>query len=303
MSNKEKFITIGLSSFAIVMSFLMLPNNTNHIDARQNNTAAAIVSAASPDYFSEVTIDAHAAYVYDISTQQALYAKNETTSLPLASITKIMTAITALEMVPKDTIVTIHEQDLAEVGDHGLYVDEQWDLTTLLKFMLVASSNDAASAVATSISPDMATFIAQMNAQTQSLGFSTMRFKNPSGLDESQTEAGAYGSAQDVAHMLAYALKRDAEVIEPTRYPSINVTSLNGFEHYAANTDIISEEIPSLIAGKTGYTELAGGNLVVIFDVGIQHPIAVVVLGSTYDGRFEDVKKLIDATIKTVVNQ
>jgi D-alanyl-D-alanine carboxypeptidase len=103
--------------------------------------------------------------------------------------------------------------------------------------------------------------------------------------------------------MLAFALQRDAEIIEPTRYPSITIESLDGFTHTAPNTDIIVQSVPSLIAGKTGYTVLAGGNLTIIFDAGVQQPIAVVVLGSSYNGRFDDIKKLVDSSIKTIANQ
>jgi D-alanyl-D-alanine carboxypeptidase len=300
MTKRDKIITLALTLFAASMSLLMLPESTTQIAARENTATAA---ATLPDYFSEITLEAKAAYVFDIANQKELFAKNADESLPLASIAKIMTTVTAMELAPRSTVVRISLESLHEEGDSGFYVDEKWDLTSLLQYMLVSSSNDGAAAIATSLSGDQSIFVQEMNAEAQRIGLSTMRFMNPTGLDISETEAGAYGSAKDVARMLAFALQRDAEIIEPTRYPSITIESLDGFTHTAPNTDIIVQSVPSLIAGKTGYTVLAGGNLTIIFDAGVQQPIAVVVLGSSYNGRFDDIKKLVDSSIKTIANQ
>ena len=62
------------------------------------------------------------------------------------------------------------------------------------------------------------------------------------------------------------------------------------------------QAIPGLLGGKTGYTNLAGGNLAVIYDAGLNHPIVVVVLGSTLEGRFGDVETLVDATYGYIEN-
>jgi D-alanyl-D-alanine carboxypeptidase len=75
------------------------------------------------------------------------------------------------------------------------------------------------------------------------------------------------------------------------------VTSSDGVVHTFANTDLDVTHIPDPLLSKTGYTDLAGGNLVVVYDAGINHPIAVVVLGSTENGRFTDVQQLVNATL------
>jgi D-alanyl-D-alanine carboxypeptidase len=66
----------------------------------------------------------------------------------------------------------------------------------------------------------------------------------------------------------------------------------------AENTNVVIDKIPNLIASKTGYTDLAGGNLVIAFDAGLNHPIIISVLGSTEKGRFSDVLQLVQATLK-----
>jgi D-alanyl-D-alanine carboxypeptidase len=63
------------------------------------------------------------------------------------------------------------------------------------------------------------------------------------------------------------------------------------------NTNQGVVQVPGALLSKTGFTDLAGGNLVVVFDAGMAHPVAVVVLGSTVEGRFTDVKRLMDATL------
>jgi D-alanyl-D-alanine carboxypeptidase (penicillin-binding protein 5/6) len=292
MNREDRIFTISILSLAALISLLALPQTTTHISA--DNTPVA-----PKNYFNSIELQARAAYVFDSQTGKPLFAKNESSSLPLASLTKIMTAVTAAELAPASTIVTIDPESLSQDGDSGLLVNERWQLSKLLQYTLVASSNDGAAAIAHSLGSTQS-FVDYMNFKAKKLNLTTMHFNNPSGLDQSQTEAGAYGSAEDVAHLLAYAISRDRDIIEPTRYPTFEVSSMDNVRHVALNTDSIAGKIPSLIAGKTGYTDLAGGNLAIVFDAGLQHPVVVVVLGSTYDGRFQDVQKLVDASIQTI---
>lgn len=293
----------------IVTAALALPTSTPHSVAENKAETHELVVAQN--YFAHINLQAKAAYVYDLTSGKVLFAKNESVPLPLASLTKIMTTVTAADLAPLSTEVTIDAKSLMEDGDSGLYVNERWSLDKLLQYTLVASSNDGATAVASSlgilINPNTvdseATFIGAMNAKAQALGLQNMRFSNASGLDLNPSEAGAYGSAHDVGHLLAYAIGHEPTLFEPTRYPSYAVVSNSNFTHTAENTDILTNKISGLVAGKTGYTDLAGGNLAVVFDAGIRHPIAVVVLGSTYDGRFEDVQTLVDTAVHSITNQ
>ena len=246
---------------------------------------------------------ARAAFVYDLTTGKTLFAKNATTSQPLASITKLMTALVAYEAVPHSTVITIHGADLAQEGDSGLFSQERWRLKDLLDFTLMSSSNDGASALASlGATPDesgkiRAEFVAKMNAKAVELGLTQMHFTDVTGLDIGTTTdetlavvkppiATAFGSAQDVAKLFAHILNVHPEILEATRYQKISFTSLSQFKHTATNTNISVNTLPGIIGAKTGLTELAGGNLVVGFDVGFGHPVVAVVLGSTVDGRF-----------------
>ena len=74
------------------------------------------------------------------------------------------------------------------------------------------------------------------------------------------------------------------------------MTDVHGFTHNVENTNTSAAAIPGLIGSKTGFTDLAGGNLAVVFDVGLSRPVIAVVLGSTKETRFTDIEQLVNAT-------
>ncbi len=253
------------------------------------------------------TLETKAAYVVDTITGEVLYALNATTSLPLASVTKLMTALTASEQVPPSTVATIRSSDIVQEGDSGLYANERWSLKDLVNFTLFVSSNDGASALAsasmafststTDVETQKAEFIGLMNQNAQRIGLSDSTFINESGLDVSSSTAGGYGSAKDVAALLAYILRNHPEIAEATSYERASFTSIDDFRHPAKNTNEAINAIPGIIGSKTGLTDLAGGNLVVGIDIGFNHPVVIAVLGSTEDGRFSDVEALASSTL------
>jgi D-alanyl-D-alanine carboxypeptidase len=83
-----------------------------------------------------------------------------------------------------------------------------------------------------------------------------------------------------------------------TSLDQISIKSSNGFYHKIENTNTIVGELPNILASKTGFTDLAGGNLAVIIDPSLNRPILIVVLGSTKEGRFQDVSNLAQKTIE-----
>ena len=151
----------------------------------------------------------------------------------------------------------------------------------------------------TTESDSQSVFVNEMNSTMTELGFPDMHFLNPSGLDESTTTSGGYGSAKDVAGILSYLIKNHPELITNTGEEKTTLSS-DYVSHLATNTDEALPIIPSLIPSKTGYTDLAGGNLAIIMDAGLMRPVALVVLDSSYDGRFTDIKKLVEATISAL---
>lgn len=263
---------------------------------------------ATTKVFGDVNLEAKSAYVFDVVKNEVIYKKNEFTQLPLASITKLMTALTATELIPKNSHITIKKEFLQEAGDTGIVAGESWRLKDLLDFSLTVSSNDGVRSVASVIGAmDLKTndynlarkdFVSKMNDNAKELGLKQTYFTNESGLDNG-TIAGGYGSAIDVSKLMEYLLKNHMDILEATKYPTLNISSLSKV-HVAKNTNTDIDQIPGLLASKTGYTDMAGGNLAIAFDSSIGRPIIVVVLGSTQDGRFSDVSKLVKATLSYI---
>lgn len=262
-------------------------------------------SASPRTPFVAPTIEGRAAIIYDLAQQKMLYGKNEGVQLPLASLTKLMMAYVAHATLTDDTPVTIPQDRLPTDGDPALISGDVWHFRDLLGYTLMESSNDGAHAIAGAAgavlssngTQDAEAFIRKMNAATEQLGMHQTFFKNETGLDTSTDQSGAYGSARDVALLLGHLLESAPDVFEDTDALTGTFMSVNGHIYTAHNTNQHVGEIPALIASKTGYTDLAGGNLAVVFDAGINHPIAIVVLGSSSEGRFRDTKALVDATL------
>lgn len=271
---------------------------------------------ASRDHFAGVKLEARSAYVLDATTGKPLFEKNAHVRLPLASITKVMTALVATEESPRDTLITISPEDIEVEGDSGLRSSEQFRLRDILKLTLVGSSNDGAHAIAASVgrtlthsegdtlAPGISTpekeFLLRMNERAQALGLLETSYGSATGLDQGEVQAGAYGSARDTAELFAYILKMHPEVFNETASLNVTVSSLASFRHTATNTNERVTDVPGIIASKTGYTTLAGGNLAIVLDAGIGRPIVVVALGSTAEGRFSDVETLARAALATI---
>lgn len=298
------FVSLGIIlSLLVIVSFIL----SNRI--RRGNISSPAKLAEENNPYQDITLTAKAVYVYDVRSGKVLFEKNSNYKLPLASITKIMTALVATENASNEDVILVTNSAIETEGDSGLFVGERWNLKKLLDFSLTSSSNDGVAAVAlalgssgNNISPQTAreNFVKLMNSKASELGMNDTRFFNESGLDQSIDESGAYGSAKDITKLLSYILKNHPDILEATKHKRINVTSIDNFTHTAINTDEIVANIPGIKASKTGYTDMAGGNLIVAFDPELGRPIIISVLGSTVSGRFDDVEKLITATLKAL---
>lgn len=264
-----------------------------------------------PDPFSNISLEARAAIVIDLVNNRELFSKNADEPLPLASLTKVMTALTADKRLPKAVSVKIKNEYLGAEGDSGLLSDDVWNAKDLRDFTLITSSNDGASALAAaaqafgsseiSVIDSRADFIDAMNETANEIGLLNSKFYNEHGLDREANMGGAYGTARDMATLFEYIIKNDPDVLEATRYDKLSFNS-SLKKYLAENTNTYINDIPNVIASKTGYTDLAGGNLVVVFDAGLNMPIVVSVLGSSQEGRFSDTLKLVEASLKSISN-
>ncbi len=240
--------------------------------------------------FDHAQILAKTFSVYDRTDQKEIYSKNRNEILPLASLSKIMTVILALEKHKLDDIVIISKNYLEGNENNALIMGEKWKVGDLAKFTLISSSNDGAFALAMN-DPN---FLSEMNKKAGEIGMQSSTFLNFTGLDINTKQAGSYGTALDVNLMAIYAMENYPFAFRATILPNIVLKSESGYAHNVKNTNTIISKVPNLLFSKTGFTTLAGGNLTVIFKNKTGHIIAITLLSSTEDGRFSDMEKLVE---------
>jgi serine-type D-Ala-D-Ala carboxypeptidase (penicillin-binding protein 5/6) len=298
---KVSLLFILLSAVVVIAGLIFIFKNSNLPVNSGEVSVAKIEKSKLP--FENLDLESKAVVVWDVKNQKEIYARNPETQLPLASLTKVMMALVALNSVPEGTIITINNEDLIAEGDSGLRTKERWSLGDLIDFSLVVSSNDGALAVANAVGSVLDKeiggenyFIKMMNEKARELKMSQTYFVSSSGLDKDDIIPGGNGSARDMAILFEHFLKKFPHALEATSYDKIILNSLDS-SYKAKNTNALTEKLPGLIASKTGFTDLAGGNLVIVFEPEPMRPIILVSLGSTQEGRFSDIEKLYLTTL------
>ncbi|MBU2081921.1 serine hydrolase [Patescibacteria group bacterium] len=226
-------------------------------------------------------LQAQAALAIKTDGSRVYYNKNIEMQRSIASLTKLMTAIVVIENYDLNAIVEISSSAVKREGSNGdLRPSESITVRSLLDIMLIESSNDAAFA----LSQQRTDFISLMNKKVEELGLSQTHFINPDGLDSPNN----HSSALDIAKIFGYLINKHPEVFEILKTKNMVVYSSDGkIEHRLENTNELLGETDEIIAGKTGFTDEAGGSLILLTKNGI----ITVVLGSP--DRFGESEKLI----------
>jgi len=256
------------------------------------------LSSLIPNPFASILLEAKTAFVYDLANQKMLFGLHEDKPMPIASITKIMTALVALEVFSPEEVIMISRDSLDLEGDNGLFWGEKWPVSELIKFMLLVSSNDAAAAIAKEADKKLGLdgFLQKMNEKAEEIGLAKARFNSVSGIDMGETP-GAVASAKEAAFLLYYAYKTYPEIFGITALPEADFISESGFDHKKIKNTNPNVGTGNILASKTGLTKLAGGTLVVF--LGGERPLLIAALGSTQEGRFADVTRLEAAALLT----
>lgn len=300
LSNKTLFLSALAVTlvFSIALGYAARESVVAQNNAKEAESRVVLARAAVANAFAKIKLTAKAAIVVDLSNNSVLYSKNPDTQLPLASLTKLITLYAATQALSSSTPVTISDTAYAQDGDSGLLAGETFALRDLGAFTLVASSNDGAEAIAERTGEvGSSTTQTLMASAVSALGLSRTNASNGTGLDLSSTTAGSYGTARDITLLANSFLNAAPEMAAATTKPTITIFSNSGKKHTQKNTNQFVAKVPGLRLSKTGYTDLAGGNLVIVFDAGINHRVAIAVLGSSIDDRFTDVSKLTRATL------
>ena len=209
------------------------------------------------ELLAKPSIKASALYLVELKSGRVLLEKNAARRLPPASLTKIMTALVALESAPLQEVVKIDRRALVHPSSLQFQPGEEFLLRDLVTAMLVASANDACEAVAWHVGGDAKHFVTMMNDRARALGLKNTHFANPCGFDA----PGHYSTAADLAKLTDQALQepiftmmvrtlvRDISTVDGTRQMSLHTT----------NELLVDPDVNGV---KTGYTSKAGRCLI-----------------------------------------
>lgn len=286
------FFTINSKNFQVLSP---LPDFLTYF----KNSEVATINLWFPSFENKINstqlnISAKSALAYDLTANKIIYSKNPKEKLPMASLTKIMTAIIALENKKNDDKYLVYQDDLVGEDSMGLGVGEKLSLNELLYGLILTSGNDAAETLASNFSGGRNSFIKAMNDKAKSLGLSNSNFTNPTGLEG---DGNQYTTAYDLLIITKYALTNFSTFDDVVSTFDYNIYQTNEHKAYfLENETNLLTSYPGVKGVKTGYTPEAGLCLVTYLNYQ-GHKIIGVLLGS--DNRRAEMKDLLDYALKS----
>lgn len=274
--------------FMILCIFI---SNTAHADDQIEEEEYKIedIIETSNSLKEEPILNSRAAVIYDRRTNEILWGKKEDERRPMASTTKIMTAIVVLENGNLKDIVQVSKKAAGTGGSRlGLKANDRVSVQDLLYGLLLVSGNDSAVALAEYIAGSVEGFANKMNEKAQELGLENSHFVSPHGLDMKEH----YTTAYELAKLTDYALenKKFAEIVN-TKYYTVN---LGGRTKNLSNTNELLGNLEGVNGVKTGFTNGANRCLVTSVTRNDMSIITVVLGADTKKNRTADSIKLIE---------
>lgn len=244
--------------------------------------------------FSEQSIDvvitARTALVWDIESGAVLYARKERERRPVASLSKLLSALAVVSKLNLEQVEEIPREAavVQRLGSHiKLPQGHHAKVKDLLAASLVASANDAMVALAVATSGSEKQFVDFVNQYALSLGLVDTKLVNSTGL----AGEGQYSTASDIRILLS-AIYQHPSLAEFTARPKGVLMTEEGAKRPYKTTNELLETYMPILAGKTGYTHESGENVAIITQDNNGHKIGAVILGSTQ--RFQDMKILVE---------
>ncbi|MFH0905454.1 MAG: D-alanyl-D-alanine carboxypeptidase family protein [bacterium] len=245
--------------------------------------------------YPDLKLDAKSAIILDQDSGKVLFSENPDGKLPIASITKIMTALVMLDKYQDDldTPIKVPAAATEVTGSKmKLQVGETITVHNLLRGLLIQSANDAAMTFALEIADTPDSFVRMMNVKAEGIGLSDTHFTNPTGLDET----GHHSTARDIANLTRFALNNPvfAEIVAVDKLTVKDTTGK--VSHSLDNTNLLIGRYRNVIGVKTGTTEEAGESLVASVEGDSGQKVIAVLLDSP--NRFQEGKKALDWALK-----
>jgi serine-type D-Ala-D-Ala carboxypeptidase (penicillin-binding protein 5/6) len=280
----EKFFLSVLSAL-LPASILAAPNLNNDVSYLEvNRPAIQIAQETAP------SLSAQSALVMVLDSGEVLYQKNPKQRRQIASLTKLITALVAVENINDlNAIIQVHPNATKIEGARvGIKSFEQLSFKDLLSGLLIRSGNDTAYAIAYALADSPEEFANMMNTRLEALSLTDTRVDNPAGFDSDHN----YSTAEEMAYIMKLVMRHPGLVDTMSQEDAIIRNADGTITHEIVTTSKIDyESFPNeVIAVKTGTTERAGQNLIYVTRNAYDEYILTVLLGSR--DRYSDAQKL-----------
>lgn len=296
MTNMKKksvfFILLILVAviFGQIIEYPIQNNSVYSAEEQQKEIFEHITKYRVPDFmFGE------AFALYDVRKDVILAGNKIEARKPIASITKIMTAYTALEYLPLNYEITISTAAAeTEDGLGALRALEKFKVRDLITLLMTASSNDSATALAEKVGEifggkdfesKINLFVEEMNKNALILGMTNTTFINPTGLDLDESTPSNYSSVRDLIVLISKSYKHKI-IWELSRDKFRSVISKSNLKHDITNTNAIASLIPNFTGSKTGTTDAAGESLIFTFEQPYGEPLIYILLNAKEGTRY-----------------
>jgi len=237
-----------------------------------------------------ISLGAQSFIVVDVDTNIILAQKKVDLRVYPASTTKLVTAMTALNVFPLDE--TVKTEEFLEGKNMGLVNDDELTVRDLVEAILIHSANDAAHNLAKHHSGGVAGFIAEMNKLVKKNGLKNTHFTNFDGIHDQNH----YSSAYDLAQIARLALKNKV-ITESAKIKSKKITSKLGNKYFLETTNELLGSVAEIEGLKTGWTPEAGGCFIGLIRIGDKLVLSVIL---NSQDRFADTKTVVDWLKKSV---
>ncbi|MFF2887639.1 D-alanyl-D-alanine carboxypeptidase family protein [Paenibacillus sp. NPDC057967] len=238
MNSEKRSRLMRLIALLIIMSFM----------------SWTIVPGSATAAPSPLGTKARASALIDVQSGRLLYSHEGDTPMRIASLTKIMTAIVAIEHGNMNDMVKTSKRAFGREGSSiYLRLGEEMSLSNLLYGLMLRSGNDAATAIAEHVGGSEEGFVLLMNQKAEEIGLAHSQFRNPHGLDEE----GHYSTANDLAKLTAYALRNEAfaEIVKTREKRAPN--PIDSWDYRWQNKNKMLSMYDGADGVKTGYTKKA----------------------------------------------
>ena len=265
MKKRKRKTAAFVAAILVCINFIMTPQIG--VLANNGNTVEEEV-----EEIKDNSLYAKSAVLMDAESGRILYGKNATEQMAMASTTKIMTLLIALEQGDLDKVITVSEyaQSMPDV-QLNMKAGEQYLLKDLLYSLMLESHNDSAVAIAEGVAGSIEQFADRMNKKAKEIGCENTCFITPNGLDATATLTDAKGNesavfhsttAEDLARIMSYCITKSPckeQFLEITQTPTYTFSNMEGTRNFTCqNHNSFLYMMEGAISGKTGFTGKAG---------------------------------------------